>query len=125
VALLVVGFRRARKRRRQRQLPGGTTRASAVAIYGRLLAILERRCRLRQEPAETPREFAEAAEPVLGKATADPELAAVPRQVVRLYYRVRYGQYALSSAEQAGAERQLDQVDAALAQPANGTAPRG
>jgi hypothetical protein len=106
------------QRVRRRRTPGAiAARMPAVAFYARLLAILERHMQLRPQAHETPDEFAGVVAPVLARATTDGSLAALLRQIVRLFYRVRYGQHGLTTAEQHGVEQQLDRMDAALAKP--------
>jgi hypothetical protein len=86
-------------------------------FYARLLAILVRRCRLQPQPAQTPREFGEAARRALQTIAAAAALAEVPVQAAALFYRVRYGRQPLSDRELEAVERQLQELDAALAQP--------
>jgi transglutaminase-like putative cysteine protease len=101
--------------RRRRAAGGLDLPVPGVAFYARLLAILQRHYQLRPQPQQTPREFADAAGPLLAQETADGLLAAIPGQVVRLFYRVRYGEHALSMAEQRSVDQQLDQMEATLA----------
>jgi transglutaminase-like putative cysteine protease len=101
--------------RRQRAARGLALPVPGVAFYARLLTILQRHIQLRPQPQQTPREFADAAGLLLVQATADGLLAAIPGQVVRLFYRVRYGEHALSTVQQRDVDQQLDQMEAALA----------
>jgi transglutaminase-like putative cysteine protease len=84
-------------------------------FYGRLLAVLAGRCQLYPAPAQTPREFGAVAGRVLRLIPPASTLAGVPARIVDLFYRVRYGRQPLSAAEQGEVDRQLEQLDAALA----------
>jgi hypothetical protein len=95
-----------------------------AGFYGRLLRILERRCRLRPRPSQTPRELAETARQLLrqtpelaGQADqAGPgDLAHIPVQVAALFYGVRFGGRALAHDELREIERRLQELDSALA----------
>jgi hypothetical protein len=102
--------RRQRVRRRAR---AAAAAGPSVPFYVRLLAILARRCGLQPRPAQTPRELAEAAAPLV-RGSAGEALAAVPGQVVVLYYRVRFGHQALAEHEGRDVERRLQELDAGL-----------
>jgi hypothetical protein len=99
-----------RRRRRRARRGEGVRPAPVVPFYARLLAILERYCRLRPQPAQTPQEFAAAARQHLGGCA----LAEVPVRVAALLYRVRYGDGPLTEAERRAVEEQLDQFEALL-----------
>jgi transglutaminase-like putative cysteine protease len=111
-AVTAVGFW-IRRRRRKRAKPEKRATAPALAGYGRLLAILARRCGLRPQPEQTPREFGEAARQVLD-ATAARALADVPARAALLLYRVRYGGQTLPEEERRDLDGQIDQLEAAL-----------
>jgi protein-glutamine gamma-glutamyltransferase len=104
---LVRWKRKGAKQRRRATSP-------ALACYGRLLAILARRCGLHPQPEQTPREFAEAARQVL-YGTAARALADVPARAALLLYRVRYGGQALPEKERRDLDGQIDQLAEALA----------
>jgi hypothetical protein len=109
LAGLVVRRWRRRGRFRPRK---GVSAGAAVPFYGRLLAILERRCRLHPQPAQTPREFAAAARSHL--AACGGAVADVPVRVAALLYRVRYGREPLTEDERRAVEEQLDRLEAVL-----------
>jgi hypothetical protein len=108
LGLFVARRRRARRRAAARAGP-------AVPFYARLLTLLERYCRLRPRPAQTPQEFAAAARQHL--AGAGCALADVPVRLAGLFYRVRYGDGPLTEAERREAEEQLDRFEALLREP--------
>jgi transglutaminase-like putative cysteine protease len=113
LALLV--YRLARRRRAG---AGGTAGGHpAAGFYLHLLAILERRCRLRPGPAQTPREFGAAARQALSDLAAPAALAELPGRVVELFYQLRYGARPVPEAERRAIERQLDELDRLLAGP--------
>jgi transglutaminase-like putative cysteine protease len=106
------GFWVVRRRRKGRHQERRAT-APALACYARLLAILARRCGLRPQPAQTPREFGEAARQVL-HGTAAAALADVPARAALLLYRVRYGGQALPEVERRDLDEQIDQLEGCL-----------
>jgi transglutaminase-like putative cysteine protease len=82
--------------------------------YGRLREILARRCQLRTQPAQTPREFARgAAHWLLSHGAAD--LAEVPAEVSDALYRVRYGREELTPDEHRRLNDGLQRLDNTLA----------
>jgi protein-glutamine gamma-glutamyltransferase len=107
-----LGFWVVRRARRRGRL-GRRPTAPTLACYGRLLGILARRCGLRPQPAQTPREFGEAARLVL-HGTAAAALADVPARAALLLYRVRYGGQALPEEERRGLDEQIDQLESRL-----------
>ncbi len=106
-------YRLARRRRRGTRRTGGPARATG--FYARLLAILARRCRLRPDGAQTPREFAEAARQRLAGTAAGADLADIPATVVDRFYHVRFGREDLSEAECQQIDRLLTRLDRTLA----------
>ncbi|HXG09594.1 MAG TPA: DUF3488 and transglutaminase-like domain-containing protein [Gemmataceae bacterium] len=111
--LVLLGLRVARRLRAGRRAALGPS-LSEVVFYDRLLTILARRCQLRRGPAQTPREFGEAARQLLQGIPAAASLADVPVQAADLFYRVRYGRLPLSAQEEQEMNRRLGQLDAAL-----------
>jgi hypothetical protein len=83
--------------------------------YGRLVAILGRRCRLWPRPGETPREFGAAVGRLLGETPDTAALADLPTRVVEVFYRVRFGGQVCPEGERQNLEIRLTQLDRALA----------
>jgi transglutaminase-like putative cysteine protease len=102
------------RRFRRRLGSRAAARGPEVAFYARLLAILDRRCRLRPGPAQTPREFSAAARQVLEAVPNAVPLAGLPARIADLFYRVRYGRQALGADEEQDLNGQLERLDAAL-----------
>ena len=94
---LVLLFLWARKRRRRR--PGVRRWPPDSAFYARLLDVLERRCELRPQPWQTPREFAASVEAPLRERLLPEELARLPARAAELLYRVRFARRPLTIAE--------------------------
>jgi hypothetical protein len=112
--LLLLGVVR---RIRRRRLKAGRAPNTGSGFYGRMLAILARRCGLQPEPAQTPREVAEAARQLLRQrpGTAErTELSDLPVHVAALFYRARFGHEDLSSDELRETDGALDELDRAL-----------
>jgi hypothetical protein len=112
-AALFVGliwFRRVKTRRKRSppRLP------AEFDFYGRLQAVLARHCRLTLQPGQTPQEFAVAARQLLNSAASSIALADIPGQVIRLYYRARYGRLPLDPGERQAINQQIDHLAAAL-----------
>ena len=106
-------IRYARRRRLRRGQPEAALPVRAD-FYGRLLRVLARRLRLIPSAPQTPQEFGDRAAHALAQRTAQTGLARVPARVVCLYYRVRYGDRPLTSAEHQEVDRRIGEVDAAL-----------
>lgn len=114
-AVLILGvglWWRGRRRQRQRpsRLPG-----PAVAFYNQFLALIARHCRLAPLPAQTPWEFGAVVSQSLRALPATAGLAALPGEVVRHYYRVRFGGQTLPPAEAHAVARRLRELEQALA----------
>ena len=88
IGLLIWLFRRGQVRRRQQ---ADLSSVGEANLYAHLLAVFAKHCRLIPRASETPQEFGTAAESMLRNHPALAALAAVPLQVVRVFYRVRYG----------------------------------
>jgi hypothetical protein len=101
-----------RRWRRRARRQAAARAGPVVPFYARLLTLLERYCRLRPRPAQTPQEFAAAVRQHL--AGAGCALAEVPVRLAALLYRVRYGDGPLTEAERRDALEQLDQLEALL-----------
>lgn len=99
------GVRLARKRSR----PG-------VEFHGRLLTILARRG-LTPAAGQTPREFAASAGAALVRRPEGPEMNRIVHSTSELFYRVRFGEVALSADERLLVQSRLDWLSAALAKP--------
>jgi hypothetical protein len=113
LTLGLIGNRLVRRLRRRAQ--AGRKVAPGVAFYARLLTILRRRCGLLPRPAQTPREFGETARHVLANRSAPAALTEVPARVAELFYLVRFGQLSVEATAGREIDRQLDELDRALA----------
>jgi transglutaminase-like putative cysteine protease len=98
--------------RRRRRQPGLSR--PTLSFYGRLLELLARHRGLTPATGQTPREFAGAAAAVLGTQPATAAWAGLPSRVVELYYRARFGDRPLDSAEGQALGAGLDELAAAL-----------
>jgi hypothetical protein len=96
-----------------RRFRSGTRPVVGTSFYARLVTLLTRHLHLEPQPSQTPCEYSDAAREVL-RATAAADMADVPRRLVVLYYRVRYGGRPLSAEEGGAVEAELDQLAAAL-----------
>jgi transglutaminase-like putative cysteine protease len=103
-----------RRAHRRRSAPAAIL-APSVRFYARLLDLLAVYVYLRPAPAQTPREFGAAAAHRLHAVPATASLAALPEQVVSLFYRVRYGSKTISEAERRVIDERLDALAMALA----------
>jgi hypothetical protein len=101
-------------RRRAAQTAGREIRHPAFGFYSHLLAVLDRRCRLRPLPAQTPREFGETAQRALHDRAAPEALAGLPGRVVELFYQLRFGDKRIDQAARSAVERELDELDQKL-----------
>jgi transglutaminase-like putative cysteine protease len=90
---------------------------SPVAFYRRLLAIVAQHLKMMPARAQTAQEFAAAVGTTLHNTPAAVGLTAVPLQVVRHYYQVRFGARELSETDSREVERRLDDLDNALKPP--------
>jgi transglutaminase-like putative cysteine protease len=112
-ALLPIGWfmwrRRARRRDRSAE-PG-----RRFPLYDRLLALVDRHCRLRPVTGQTAREFSFAAQEAL-LARVDFVQAGVPAEVIGAYYRVRFGGQLLGDGELARLTQRLDGLETSLRQ---------
>jgi hypothetical protein len=84
------------------------------AIYRRLVQILTRYVSLRPYVGQTPREYSVAAQSVLQTRPALAALAELPRRIVELFYRVRFGGQALNEGERQQIDTELDRFTEAL-----------
>jgi hypothetical protein len=104
-------FRRARRRLRAgRNLGSGASTSAEMILYERWLGLASRRFGLVPASSQTPLEFAE----VVGKALEErpymSRWADLPRSLVRLFYRARYGGQPLSPAEHDALQNRLNDV---------------
>lgn len=86
---------------------------ASVEFYHRLEALLAR-VRLTRPPGQTPREFAVEAGGRLADQPERQPLAAIPRRLVEVYYRVRYGGAVLDSQEVHAVEQALFDLESRL-----------
>jgi transglutaminase-like putative cysteine protease len=101
------------RRGRKRKQPGKKPTAPALPSYARLLALLTRHCGLQPQPAQTPREFGEAARQVL-RGTSATSLSELPLRAAQVLYRVRYGGETLPDEERRELDTQIDQLEGCL-----------
>lgn len=105
VVLTGVGWYWLRRRRRER-----VVREGSKGVYERLCDVLARHLGMTPLGGETPRELAARAETALaGRA-----VAAVPGQVVALFYRTRYGGLVATEEEVAEGLARIAALEAAL-----------
>jgi transglutaminase-like putative cysteine protease len=114
ILALSLGTRMARRRWRERTAPADIS-VPSVGFYARWLDLLARHLELAPQRTQTPREFADGAAPVLAGALSNPSLAALPVRVAQSFYRVRYGQQALSEDEMRALDHQFHEVESLLA----------
>jgi protein-glutamine gamma-glutamyltransferase len=85
-----------------------------VEFFRRLESLLAARALVRSA-SQTPREFALAVGGQLAESTQTKRAAPLARQLVELFYRVRFGRKALDSQEAAAVEQALSDLAGALA----------
>jgi hypothetical protein len=102
-------------RRSRRRGPPSALHSASVRCYARLLDLLMLHFQLRPAPAQTPREFSEAATHTLRASPTAAALAELPHQVVTLFYRVRYGGETLADGEGRAMDERLDELAARMA----------
>lgn len=93
------------------------------ALYSRLVRILGRYVSLRPACGQTPREYGIEAHALLQTRPALAALAELPRRVVDLFYRVRFGGRSLEEAERQQMDTELERFAEAL-QKGSATVPR-
>jgi transglutaminase-like putative cysteine protease len=96
-----------------RGLPSDDHGGADVAFYRRLERLLAQRDLLRA-PSQTQREFALAVGGQLAESAQTKRAAPVARQLVELFYRVRFGRRTLDSDEAAAVEQALSELADAL-----------
>jgi hypothetical protein len=92
-----------------------TAQPSGFPFYARLLDLLASHAGLRPQLAQTPREFAEVARLRLATSESTLAVADLPVRFAALLYRARYGLRPLNNEESQTVERELDQLETALA----------
>ncbi len=102
-------------RRRRRLGLSSRLPVTPVDFYNQFLVLIARRCRLQPLPAQTPQEFGELVGQTLRAIPGAAGLAALPGEVVRHYYRIRFGGRSLPPAEEHAVVRRLHELDQALA----------
>jgi hypothetical protein len=88
-----------------------------VEFYRRLEAILAQR-NLTRAPAQTQREFALRVGDELATDPRTIQVAAIPRRIAELFYRVRFGREHLDTQHLDAVERGLNELSTAFAEPA-------
>ena len=112
IALLIQWRQRRRGRSRAaRPAPG-------IDFHRRLLSILARRG-FKPVTGQTPREFARSIAKILDERPQGGEINQVVRSASELFYRVRFGQVALSPEERHQVSSRLDWLSEALSKPSN------
>jgi hypothetical protein len=106
VAVFCVGLFLRRLSRRRPE--AGVRTTGTAAFYLRLVEILGRYASLRPSFGQTPREYSEAARALLQTRPALGALAELPRRVVDLFYRVRFGGQPLREGERQALDAELD-----------------
>jgi hypothetical protein len=94
-----------------------TSRTAGIIFYRRLAQMLAD-YDLQRTPAETQGEFAARAQKFLsGRGPITDPVADVPQQVVKAFYRVRFGHLELEQASLQELDAQLDALEASLKSP--------
>jgi hypothetical protein len=93
---------------RPQQMRAGSLKDAEVEFYRRLEVLLARR-NLTRSPAQTQREFALRVGDELATDPQTIQVAAIPRRIAELFYRVRFGREHLD-------EQHLDAVERGLAE---------
>ncbi len=123
---LAWGLRKRWWRRRSGKSQGGEgdLAVAQVAFYRRLEEVLAR-LQLIRTNTQTPREFASrASQQIAGQAAIAP-VAALPQELVDLYYRVRFGQHALDNQDMQQVEQSLQQLEDGIGHLSGDAAKRG
>ncbi len=90
-----------------------------IEFYERFLSILAKHG-LTKRPSQTALEFAADVESRLSNRLSPAELTQLPRDIATTFYRVRYGNQALTVAELSSMSASLDQLKAAIAKRQSG-----
>jgi hypothetical protein len=101
---------------RPQQMRAGSLKDAEVEFYRRLEAILARR-NLMRSPAQTQREFALRVGDELATDPQTIQVAAIPRRIAELFYRVRFGREHLDEQHLDAVERGLAELSTAFAEP--------
>ena len=110
IASWVAALRRWLQSRKQ------TTSRTRVEFYQRLENLLAR-YGYQRPPGQTHREFAMATGGQLAETPQLRQAASLPRRLVDVFYRVRFGHHELSPSEAEEISRTLDELELMLAQP--------
>ena len=114
---ILVGLVRLIWRKTRGIQPDNSAQGVGDQFYRRLQSLLER-IDIRRPIAETPREFARrAARHLAGRGAGIEAVADVPPLIVDAFYRIRFGQHALSEADQHLLAARLDALEARLNPP--------
>ena len=109
---------RRRNRRRgseRRSLDRRRPTTEPVDFFVRLELLLAKR-KLTRSGDQTQREFVQSACGALAELPATRNVAQLPRKIVELFYRVRFGAQTLAAGDRAEIESALTELDAALSQ---------
>lgn len=87
--------------------------SQTVSFYQRFQQICEQ-LGLAQQQGQTAREFALKVTEVVREFTTNEELLAVPEQITRAFYDVRFGNYVLAAPELGSLDVSLDELEARL-----------
>jgi transglutaminase-like putative cysteine protease len=112
----LAGWMWSRGRGKQRRRHEGEKRRAGmhVEFYARLLELLAR-WGLERRPEQTQREFAAAAAARLAALPVGAEITAIPRQIVEVFYRVRFGGATLDNNEIQEIEQALTTLEKSVA----------
>lgn len=116
LALSAALVRRLRSARWGRWLRRRRPRSTRVPFYDALERLLARQGLLRSA-GQTPREFAFAVGGELAERIETQAVAGVPRRIVEMFYRVRFGGRALQADELQAVEQELKRLAQALGAP--------
>jgi protein-glutamine gamma-glutamyltransferase len=104
-------IRRARRRLRAERNHGSIASTSAeMILYQRWLGLASHKFGLVPASSQTPLEFADVVSQALEARPFVSQWADLPRSLVRLFYRARYGGHPLSPAEHDALENRLNDV---------------
>ena len=101
--------------RGRQQSPDDQRKTGLAPYYARLLRAMAAYADLHPTQAQTPLEFANKASRHLVLDQRTQNQAAIPIQIVNMYYRDRYGGRPLSKTEETHVESQLSRLEMALA----------
>ncbi len=105
-------------RRTPRRAGPVRVKGQSVAFYRQLESLLAR-LGLRRDMAQTQRQFAREATRALAASPHLEAASSIPDEIVEAFYRVRFGHRTPDAEQEARIQRQLNDLQQALAHPAN------